>query len=113
METIPSHDWRPPEQPIQQLELAGIELHHLTRYLVVAMFVTVCLLISAWSRIDFRETAVALDQAQRAHGSALSERAQLELELASLSDPHWLKKAAADLELRPGIVVVEMEPTGR
>lgn len=115
METIPGHDWRPPSErdPLQPLDMAGIELHHLTRYLVVVALVTVCMLISAWSRLDFRETAVALDEAQRSYEVALSERAQLELELASLSDPHWLNSAAAALELQPGVEVIELKPAGR
>jgi hypothetical protein len=115
METIPGHDWRPPtdRDPIQPLELAGIELHHLTRYLVVIALVTMCMLISAWSRLDFRETAVALDEAQRAHELSLSEQAQLELELASLSDPHWLNQAAAALQLEAGISVVDLESATR
>ena len=110
METTPSHDWRSQtdREPLQPLELAGIELTHLTRYLMVVVLVTVCMLVSTWSRLDFRETAVALDQAQRAYKLSLSESAQLELELASLSDPHWLNQAATVLDLQPGISIIDL-----
>lgn len=110
METTPGQDWRPTSktEPIQPLDLAGLELQHLTGYLMVAILATLCLLLSVWSRLDFRETAVALDEANRAYNHAMAEHAQLELELASLSDPTWLRRAAADLELDANVEVVDL-----
>ncbi|MEL6348796.1 MAG: hypothetical protein AAFV53_37175 [Myxococcota bacterium] len=94
--------------PLQPLELAGIELNQLSRYVFVAMLVGLCAMLSAWSRIDLRETAYALDHAQTAHAEALAERARLELELASLVDPHWLSGAAGTLSLE-SVEIVDVD----
>ena len=48
------------------------------------------------------------DQAQTSYDSALSEQAQLRLELASLSDPHWIQQVATDLELQTDVQIIDI-----
>ena len=107
METITGPEWppTPDRNPLQALELRGLELHHLGRYVLVALLLTVCFMLSAWSRIDLHSTAMELGSVQTKRDDAQAERARLELELASLVDPQWLNAAASELSLQPGVVV--------
>ncbi len=88
----------------------GIELSHLWRFLFVAALITSCLLLAAWSRVDLIEISVALDQVEASLASAKSERSRLELELATLNDPHHLARSAERLSLQVAVPVVEIRP---
>jgi hypothetical protein len=68
------------------------------------------MLLSTWSRIDLRETAVALDRSQRAYATATAEATRLRLELATLEDPAWLAQAAETLHLDRTVPVVDVPP---
>ena len=111
--TRPSSPWQseaaPP--PVQPLEMDGVELNRLSRYGLLIGLMALCALLSTWSRIDFRETAVALDDAQRRYAEAMADRERLELEMASLTDPVWLSKAAANLSLEQAPEIIEI-PAG-
>ncbi len=113
MET--THQWEATERqhpsPLKPLQSSGIELTQLSRYAFIAALFAVCAMLSTWSRIDLRETAVALDIVQSQHTRALSERARLELELASLSDPLWLQDAASSLSLQSDVPVIDVVVT--
>jgi hypothetical protein len=96
--------------PLEVVEGGGLEISHLWRYLAVALLVALCALISAWSRIDLVETSVALDAAENRLSSAQAERARLELELATLSDPAHLSDTARALQLTSAVPVVDVPP---
>ena len=72
-----------------------------------------CMLLSTWSRIDLRETAVALDRSERAYTTALAETSRLELELSTLEDPAWLTQTAAELSLSAAVPVVNLAQVSR
>jgi len=89
---------------------SGMELSRLGGYAMVIGLMAGCMLLNAWSRIDLRETAVALDQIERAHTAALEDATRLELELATLEDPAWLAGAADALSLERTVPVIDMKP---
>ena len=97
---------------IQPLALAGLEVNQLSRYVLLVPIFALCTLISTWTRIDYRETAVALDRAQSQHTAALTENARLELELATLSDPMWVHAAATALAFDDTVTIVNIETRG-
>ncbi len=90
------------------IEGGDIELSRLGGYAMVIALMAGCMLLSAWSRIDLRETAVALDRSERAYTAAQAETTRLELELSTLEDPAWLTQSAAELSLQTTIPVVEL-----
>jgi hypothetical protein len=90
----------------------GLELSNLGRYLVVAMLVTVCGLLFAWSRIEMVEISSDLGGARTQLSIAEAEGARLDLELAALSDPAHLSRAATDLALTSDVPVVDVPPAG-
>ena len=49
------------------IEGGDVELNRLGGYAMVIALMAGCMLLSAWSRIDLRETAVALDRSERAY----------------------------------------------
>jgi len=85
-----------------------VELSSLGGYALMIGIMAACMLLSAWSRIDLRETAVALDRSERAHAAARAETSRLQLELSTLEDPAWLTQTATNLSLQSGIPIVEM-----
>lgn len=85
-----------------------VELSSLGGYALMIGIMAACMLLSAWSRIDLRETAVALDRSERAHSAARAETSRLQLELSTLEDPAWLTQTATNLSLQSGIPIVEM-----
>ena len=89
----------------------GIELSRLGGYAMVIALLASCMLLNAWSRIDLRETAVALDRAERGTTAAMADATRLDLELATLEDPAWLAGAAAALELDATVSVIHMKPS--
>lgn len=89
-------------------ELRGLELSHLGRYVLIGAVIAGCLMVSAWSRIDLRGTAVALDEVERAHASAEAEQARLQLELATLREPARLRSQASALGLSNEVTVVDL-----
>ena len=110
-----AEDWSADEAelaPLRPMSRAGIELNQLNRYGLVLAMLALCALLSTWSSIDLRATSVALDGARSGYSSAESERARLQLELASLSDPGWLSGAAATLSLESGAEVIHLQAPG-
>lgn len=92
-----------------------VELSQLTRYVGIAALAGVCALMWAWSRIDLRKTAVALDLSERQYDAARAEQARLNLELATLRDPARLERVGAALNLDrevPVVVVPAPAPAG-
>ena len=82
---------------LETTDVRDFEVVHLGRYALVALLTSMCMLLWAWSRIDLRETAVALDGIERRNELALAEHERLELELLSLEG-----KALRDGEAIPG-----------
>lgn len=97
---------------LQAVRPEGLELSHLGRYLVVATLVTVCGLLFAWSRIEMVEISSDLGGARTQLSIAQAESARLDLELAALTDPAHLSRAAADLALTSDVPVVDVPPAG-
>ena len=97
--------------PQQINDANGIELTRIGGYAMVIALLAVCMLLNAWSRIDLRETAVALDKAERRHTAERAESMRLNLELATLEDPAWLAGAATALELDETVSVIELNTT--
>jgi len=92
----------------QPLEGGDVELSRLGGYAMVIALMAGCMLLSAWSRIDLRETAVGLDRSERAYTAAQAETTRLELELSTLEDPAWLTQSAAELSLHTTVPVIEL-----
>ncbi|MAY80948.1 MAG: hypothetical protein CL930_09220 [Deltaproteobacteria bacterium] len=90
------------------VEPNGVELNRLGGYAMVIALMAGCMLLSAWSRIDLRETAVALDKSERAYTTALAESTRLKLELSTLEDPAWLTESATNLSLQATVPVVDL-----
>ncbi len=88
-----------------------VELSSLGGYALMIGIMAACMLLSAWSRIDLRETAVALDRSERAYAAAQAESSRLHLELSTLEDPAWLTQTATNLSLQSGVPIVEMTAT--
>jgi len=88
-----------------------VELSSLGGYALMIGIMAACMLISAWSRIDLRETAVALDRSEREYAAAQAETSRLQLELSTLEDPAWLTQTATNLSLQSGVPIVEMNQT--
>jgi hypothetical protein len=74
---------------LETTDVRDFEVVHLGRYALIALLTSVCMLLWAWSRIDLRETAVALDSIERRNDLALAEHERLELELLSLKGKAW------------------------
>jgi hypothetical protein len=74
---------------LETTDVRDFEVVHLGRYVLVALLVSMCMLLWAWSRIDLRETAVALDGTERRNDLAMAEHERLELELLSLKGQAW------------------------
>lgn len=89
----------------------GIEVPHLGRYLIVAVVVCGCLMLSAWSRVDYRNNAVALQRAETRYKAALAERERFELERAALRDPARLAAAALQFNLGDDVRIETVLPT--
>jgi hypothetical protein len=92
----------------QPLEGGDVELSRLGGYAMVIALMAGCMLLSAWSRIDLRETAVGLDRSERAYTAAQAESTRLELELSTLEDPAWLTQSATDLSILTTVPVIEL-----
>ena len=90
------------------LESTDVELSSLGGYALLIGLMAGCMLLSTWSRIDLRETAVALDRSERAYTAALAETSRLELELSTLEDPAWLAQTANELSLSSAVPVVNL-----
>jgi hypothetical protein len=86
----------------------GLEIRFLWRYVAVAALMAACALLSAWSRVDLVETAVALDQSRASYAEATAEQERLQLELATLTDPHHLRAASAALAFEGAAHVVDV-----
>ena len=89
------------------IEGGDVELNRLGGYAMVIALMAGCMLLSAWSRIDLRETAVSLDRSERAYTATQAETTRLELELSTLEDPAWLTHSANELSLQTTVPVVE------
>ena len=74
---------------LETTDVRDFEVVHLSRYVLIALLTSMCMLLWAWSRIDLRETAVALDSIERRNDLALAEHERLELELLSLKGKAW------------------------
>ena len=93
------------------IEGGDVELNRLGGYAMVIALMAGCMLLSAWSRIDLRETAVALDRSERAYTATLAETTRLELELSTLEDPAWLSQTADNLSLQTTVPVIDLTQT--
>ncbi len=124
METTPHQTWTSsaarrwpwakapnPRYAPKELEHTGLELTRIASYVMVIALMACCMLLSTWSRIDLRETAVALDRSERAYVAAQAEGTRLSLELATLEDPAWLSRAADTLSLDKTVVVIDIPPS--
>ena len=103
-----SEDFTETTAPLHPMERAGMELHRLNRYVFMLAIFALCALLSTWSRIDLRETSLALDEARTRYTAAEAEQARLRLELATLSDPAWLSQAASSLSLEGSATVIDI-----
>ncbi len=74
---------------LETTDVRDFEVVDLGRYALVALLTSMCMLLWAWSRIDLRETAVALDSTGRRNDLATAEHERLELELLSLKGKAW------------------------
>jgi len=97
---------------LSDLTPEGLQLSNLGQYLVVALLLTVCGLLFAWSRIEMVEISSDLGSARTQLSIARTEGARLDLELATLSDPSHLSRAATDLALTSDVPVVDVPPSG-
>jgi hypothetical protein len=79
---------------------------------VAAVLWTVCGLLFAWSRIEMVEISLDLGSARTQLSIAEAESARLELELAALSDPAHLSRAATDLALTSDVPVIDVPSDG-
>jgi hypothetical protein len=124
METSPHQTWTSetsrrwpwakapnPKYAPKEIQNSGVELTHIASYVMVIALMACCMLLSTWSRIDLRETAVALDRSERAYATAQAEATRLRLELATLEDPAWLSQAVDTLSLDQTVPVVDVQPT--
>ena len=91
------------------LQSSDVELSSLGGYALLIAIMAGSMLLSTWSRIDLRETAVSLHRSERAYAAAVAETSRLELELATLEDPAWLTQTAKNLSLSTAVPVVELE----
>lgn len=89
----------------------GVELSRLTRYLALGAVFGLCAMLHAWSRIDLRETAVALDVAETKLMSANAEQQRLKLEYAALRDPARLGALGDSVSLDSNVPVVVIGAT--
>jgi hypothetical protein len=94
----------------KEINSGGIELSRIASYVMVIALLACCMLLSAWSRIDLRETAVSLDRSERDLSGAQAEGTRLRLELATLEDPAWLSTAADSLQLDRDVRVIDVPP---
>jgi hypothetical protein len=90
------------------MESNDVELSSLGGYALLIGLMAGCMLLSTWSRIDLRETAVSLGRAERAYATAQAETSRLELEFSTLEDPTWLTQTAASLNLNTAVPVVDL-----
>ncbi len=104
----PTPDTDPAVVRPRLLDTGEVELSSLGGYALMILIMAACMLLSAWSRIDLRETAVALDRSEREYAAAQAETSRLNLELSTLEDPAWLAHTADELNLEPTVPVVEM-----
>jgi len=124
METTPNQSWTSetprrwpwtkapnPNFAPKELEDSGIELTRIASYIMVIALLACCMLLSTWSRIDLRETAVGLDRSEQALETAQAEGTRLRLELATLEDPAWLSRAVSSLQLDRTVPVIDVPPT--
>lgn len=81
---------------VEATDVRDFEVAHLGRYVVIGLLVAACGLLWAWSRIDLRETAVALDALEYQYDQAIEDHHRLELELAALRDEVGLRRASAE-----------------
>jgi hypothetical protein len=86
----------------------GLEIRFLWRYVAVAALMAACALLSAWSRVDLVETAVALDQTRARFAEATADQERLQLEFATLTDPHHLRVASTALAFEGAAHVVDV-----
>ena len=93
------------------IQSGDVELSSLGGYALMIGIMAACMLLSAWSRIDLRETAVALDRSEHAYDAAQAETSRLQLELSTLEDPAWLTQTAANLSLQSNVAIVDMTKT--
>ena len=124
METTPHQTWtsdnprrwpwnkgQNPKFAPKEIEDSGVELTRIASYVMVIALLACCMLLSTWSRIDLRETAVALDRSERRYAAAQAEGTRLRLELATLEDPAWLSQAVDSLQLDRTVPVIDVSPT--
>lgn len=104
----PGHD----ASTLSSVRPDGLELSNLGRYLVVAVLVTVCGLLFAWSRIEMVEISSDLGGARTKLAIAEADGARLDLELAALTDPTHLSRAASDLALTGDVPVIDLPSHG-
>ena len=97
--------------PPRLTQSGDVELSSLGGYALMIGIMAACMLLSAWSRIDLRETAVALDRSEHAYDAAQAETSRLQLELSTLEDPAWLTQTAANLSLQSNVAIVDMTKT--
>ena len=94
---------------LKPITLEGVELSMLYRYLFAALVLIGCFLTLLWSRLDLRETRVALNHAQLKYEAALEERHRLELELNLLLSPTTVENEANAYELNNQIRIVNIQ----
>ena len=95
-----------PVSPV--IDRGGLEIRFIWRYIAVGALMAACALFSAWSRVDLVETAVALDQTRDRFARASAEQERLQLELASLTDPHALRVAGESLAFDATVSIIDV-----
>ncbi|MFH1465535.1 MAG: hypothetical protein ABIO70_14200 [Pseudomonadota bacterium] len=78
------------------------------RYTAYALLLGLVFLFQTWSRVDARETALALDHARYESELFLAQHERLLLELASLTSLGSLSEQASALELSADVTLVEV-----
>ena len=99
---------QPSSRIFQPIQLRGVELPVLSRYVFAVGILIVCILVLLWSRLDLRETRVNLSKAQHKYKRVIEEQHRLQLELDALLAPSSIRGTITDFDFTPNINVVEM-----
>ena len=99
---------KPSSRIFQPIQLKGVELPVLSRYAFALGLLISCIIVLLWSRLDIRETRVALSQAQKEYKEAMEEQHRLQLELDSILAPSTVRGNIQDFNFTADIQVVEI-----
>ena len=93
---------QPSSRIFQPIQLRGVELPVLSRYVFAVGILIVCILVLLWSRLDLRETRVNLSKAQHKYKRVIEEQHRLQLELDALLAPSSIRGTITDFDFTLG-----------